>query len=387
MKVPYRTTLFRVALGLAFAAAAVAAVARALAPASAPAVVVTATEIEGKAHGPGTVQAKVSVTISSKITGVIAQLHADQGDRVKSGQLLAELDATELTSRAAAAQAAVGRLDRDLARARADRLKAEANLGLVRSNYERDREVFEPGYISAAAFDASKSALRVGESEVAASNAAIDALEASSAQARHDASAAKEVLGYTRIFAPMDGLIIARRAEVGATIVPGAPIFQVVGDRIWSVSWIDERMIAQVRKGQKATITLRSGRVFEGEVARIGSADTVTREVEVDVKLSTLPDPLIIGEETEVAIEIGRQVAPSVPLSAIVARDGVQGVLTLEDGRARFRPVTTGLRDDHRAAVVRGLREGERVLLTPVEIQPGAKVRPQLVAQCAPKHD
>jgi hypothetical protein len=74
-----------------------------------------------------------------------------------------------------------------------------------------------------------------------------------------------------------------------------------------------------VRVGQKASIVLRSGRTFEGEVARLGSAaDTVTRELEVDVKFSALPNPLVIGEEFEVTIETGRRVALAIPLSAIL---------------------------------------------------------------------
>ena len=388
MKAPRRKTISRIALALALAVVAAFAVARSLAPARVPVVVVATSEIRSKVHGPGTVQSKVPVTVSVKMTGILTQLLADQGDRVKKGQLLAELDSTELKARAAAARAARRRSDRDLARARADLLKAEANLGLARSNHERDREVFEPGYISAAAFDASKSALRVAESEVAASKAAVDAIEAAAAQAEHDASAAADVLGYTRILAPMDGLITARKAEVGTTASPGTPIFQMVDYQIWAASWIDERMIAEVREGQKATITLRSGRVFEGEVARLGiAADTVTRELEVDVKFSTLPDPLVIGEETEVTIETGRRVAPAVPLAAILTRNGAQGVMVVADGRARFRPIVAGARDETRAAVVKGVREGEMVIVNPAAAAPGKRVRPRLDAEAAQKGD
>jgi HlyD family secretion protein len=386
VKVPTRKMIFRITFVVVVLAVATLGVARALSPARVPAVVVATTEIQGKVHGPGTVQSKVPVTVGVKITGILTQLYVDQGDRVKRGQLLAEVDSTELKSRAAAAQAAGGRSDRDLARARADLLKAEANLGLARSNHEREQEVFTKGFISVAAFDASKAALRVAESEVTASKAAVDALEAATSQADHDASAAKDIVGYTRILAPMDGLITARKAEVGTTVSPGVSIFQMVDYQIWAASWIDERMITEVHEGQKASITLRSGRTFDGEVARLGStADTVTRELEVDVKFATLPNPLVIGEETEVTIETGRGMAPAVPLSAILTRNGAQGVLVIVDGSVRFRPIVTGARDDNRAAVVKGLQEGETVVLHPAEVVPGKKVRPLLEAQTTPK--
>jgi hypothetical protein len=158
--------------------------------------------------------------------------------------------------------------------------------------------------------------------------------------------------------------------------------------QIWAASWIDQRVIADVHVGQKASIVLRSGRTFEGEVARLGSAaDTVTRELEVDVKFSTLPSPLVIGEESEVTIETGRVVALAIPLSAIQVRNGTQGVLVIAEGRARFRPVVTGAHDDYRAAIVKGLQEGEIVVLHPADIAPGKKVRPQLDAQAVRKAD
>jgi HlyD family secretion protein len=386
VKVKTRKVMVRMALALALIVVAGVVGKRALAPVEVPALVVVPADIRGTVKGPGTVQSKVQVTISGKITGILTRLHADQGDAVKMGQVLAELDSTELKSRTAAAQSARGRSQQDLARARADLLKAEANLALARSNHERNQEVFGPGYLPASAFDASKSALRVAESEVAAGKAVVEAIQATAAQTVHEAAATKDILGYTRILAPMDGLIIARKAEVGTILPPGAPIFQMVDYQIWAASWIDERMIADVRVGQKASIVLRSGRTFAGEVARLGSAaDTVTRELEVDVKFSPLPNPLVIGEESEVTIETGRVVALAIPLSAIQVRNGTQGVLVIAESRARFRPIVTGAHDDHLAAVVKGLQEGEIVALHPADTAPGKKVQPQLDAQAVRK--
>ena len=82
-------------------------------------------------------------------------------------------------------------------------------------------------------------------------------------------------------------------------------------DQIWVAAWIDQTKVAQLREGQPAAIKLRSGRVFQGEVVRLNKeADTVTRELEVDVKFAQLPEPLVIGEEAEVDIDTGRVRAP-----------------------------------------------------------------------------
>ena len=342
-------------------------------------IVVKKAEIQAKVHGPGTVQSKVPVTVSTKITGILERLYADQGDRVRKGQLLAELDMAELRARAATARAARNRAQRDLTRGEADLLKARANLALAQSNYQRDLEVFKPGYISQAAFDNTKAALKVAESEVNSSQAAVAALQAQVDQAESETHAAEAVFAYARILAPMDGLITVRKSEVGDTVSPGTPIFQIVDYQIWAASWIDETKVAQLRKGQKASITLRSGRAYQGEVIRLNKeADTVTRELEVDVKFDTLPHPLVIGEETEADIDTGRQTAPAVPLSAIIERNEKKGVMIVSDGLATFHPISLGLQDGHQAAVLEGLKEGEMVILNPAGIESGEKVRPKM---------
>jgi len=350
-------------------------------------IVVKKVEIQGKVHGPGTVQSRVPVTVSAKITGILEKLYADQGSRVRKGQLLAELDIAELRARAAAARAAKNRAQLDLARAHADLLKAQANLDLARSNYQRDMELFKPGYISQATFDNTKAALKVAESEVSASQAIVAAVKEQVDQAESESNAAEAVFAYTRIIAPMDGLITVRKAEVGDTVAPGTPIFQMVDYQIWAASWIDETKVAQLREEQKASIKLRSGRVFQGKVVRLNKeADTVTRELEVDVKFDTLPNPLVIGEETEVDIDTGSQTAPAIPLSAIVGRNGSKGVMAVSNGLTSFRPVTLGLQDVQWAAVLDGLKEGEMVILNPAGIETGKKVRPEIKTDTAKKN-
>ena len=343
-------------------------------------------EIQGKVHGPGTVQSRVPVTVSAKITGILEKLHVDQGDKEKKGKLLAEMDSAELRAREAAAHAAKGRVQRDLARAEADLIKSQANLALAQSNYQRDLEVFKPGYISQAAFDTTKAALQGAESDIAANEAVVKALQAAVNQAESETKAAEALFEYTRILAPMDGVITVRKAEAGNAVSPGTPIFKMVDYQIWAASWIDESRIAQLHEGQKASILLRSGRVFSGEVARLNKeADTVTRELEVDVKFDMLPDPLVIGEETAVDIDTDRQTAPAVPLSAVVERNGLKGVMVVTNGMASFRSVALGSQDGQRVAVLNGVKEGDMVILNPAGIEPGKKVRPEITPDMAKK--
>jgi HlyD family secretion protein len=345
---------------------------------SVPVVAVKQAEVQGRVKGPGTVQSKVPVTVSAKITGIIEKLYADQGDRVTKGQLLAELDAAELKAKVASSRAARHRAQRELSRVQADAAKARANLELAQSNYRRDLEVFKPGYISEAAMDTTRAQLQLAKSDLAAAQAQVAAQAAQAAQAESEVKAAEALLHYTRILAPMDGLITVRKAEVGTTVPPGAPIFQMVDlDSIWVAAWIDASQLAHLREGQQADIRLRSGRQYQGRVARITKeADTVTRELEVNVIFDKHPEPLVVGEEAEVTIATGKMQAPAVPLAAIVSQEERTGVLVVEQGRLTFRPVTLGVDDGKRVAILAGLKEGDLVVSQPVNLRPGARVKP-----------
>jgi len=345
---------------------------------SVPVIAVKPAEVQGQVKGPGTVQSKIPVAVSTKITGIVEKLYADQGDRVQKGQLLVELDAAELKAKKAASQASRHRAQRELGRAQADAAKAQANLELAQSNYRRDLEVFQPGYISEAAMDTTIAALRLAQSELAAAQAQVAAQASQAEQAESEVKASEALLSYTRIPAPMDGLITVRQAEVGTTVSPGAPIFQMVDlDNIWVAAWIDASQIAQLKAGQKADIRLRSGRRYQGQVARLNrEADPVTRELEVDVAFNTLPEPLIIEEEAEVTIFTGEQKALAVPLAAVVKHRDQTGVMVVDQGRLAFRPVTLGLNDGKRTAVLEGLKEEDLVVAQPVTLKPGARVKP-----------
>jgi HlyD family secretion protein len=320
----------------------------------------------------------VPVSVSAKITGIVQKLNVDQGDTVKQGDVLAGLDIAELQARLEAARFAMAKARQDVEKSRAGVTKAQANLVLAQNNYKRDLEVFNAHYISQAAFDITQAQVKVAESEFAEAGKILEASQAVLEQATAEAGAAEALLDYTVIRAPMDGLITSRRAEIGDTITPGTPLFNMVDLRtIWVAAWIDQALISSLKEGQSATIRLRSGRIFDGKVARLNKeADTVTRELEVDVMFNKLPEPLVIGEEAEVFITAGEAVGTAVPVTAIVSRDGKTGVLVVENKTTVFREISLGLQNDKMVLVVKGLSEGELVVVEPGALKPAQKVRP-----------
>lgn len=336
--------------------------------------------VQRRIHGPGTVQSKVSVSVGAKITGIVQKLNIDQGAMVKTGDVLAELDTAELQARVESARAAIARARQDLEKTRSSIIKAHASLVLAQSNYKRDLEVFNAGYISQAYFDLTKAQLKVAESEYAETLKTAESAQAVLVQATAEVKAIEATLDYAYIRAPMDGLITKRTAEIGDTITPGIPVFTMVDLRhIWVAAWIDQAQIAHLKENQPAAIRLRSGRVFEGKVARLNKeADIVTRELEIDVTFDSLPEPLIIGEEAEVFIKAKSEDCPAVPVTALLSRDGKTGVLVVEKDKIVFREASLGPQDEKMVSVIKGVSEGELVVIEPNMFKPGQKVKPTI---------
>jgi len=329
--------------------------------------------VKSEVHAPGAVQARIPVIVSARLTGILKEIHADQGDSVRAGQLLAILDNSDVAAKAAAAEELSGASRHNLEAAQALVDKAKADRELAQNNFKRDDEVFRAGYISQAALDVSAAALKVAESGEAGAVAAVAARQAESRAMTQEAAYARAQLGFTRIVAPMNGLVISRDAEVGTTVAPGTPIFRMVDPQtVWVAAHVDETAMGSIRLEQPASITLRNGHQLTGKVARIArQSDPATRELEVDVAFDTLPMHFAIGQEAEVAIATGEEKGVMIPKSALMHEQGVPGVFVMEGGGKRFRPIKPGAMDGKHIAVREGLAVGEPVVRNPNGAQSG----------------
>lgn len=327
--------------------------------------------------GPGTVQARIPVVLAARTTATVTALHADQGSVVRRGQLLATLDDRDFAARHAAANIAQETVARNERAAEASLAKARADLDLARGNHQRDLQVFRAGYISRAAIDATEAGLRAAEASLENAGALIEARRSEARGLTQDARYAAAVLSFTRIHAPMDGVVIQRAVEVGSTVVPGTSIFRMVDpSTLWVAARIDESVVGRVQIGMPTTIRLRTGETLAGKVGRIAhQADAATRELEVDVAFDVPLERFAIDQEAQVAINAGRETGLVVPAAALVHERGGLGVLVLRDGRARFQPVETGASEADRVIIRKGLAAGEAVLAKPQGVKPGTRVR------------
>ncbi|HYN64544.1 MAG TPA: efflux RND transporter periplasmic adaptor subunit, partial [Candidatus Limnocylindrales bacterium] len=291
--------------------------------------------IAARVVGPGTVQARIPVTLSARVSATVVQVHVDVGDAVHQGQLLVTLDDRDLSARRGVVAGQQEALLRNTEGARAALVKAQADLELARGKQRRDAELLAQGFVSQAVLDASNSARDGAAAGVDAAQAALAARAADARSLSQEARYADAVLSYTRIVPPIEGVVIQRLGEVGNTVVPGTPLLKIVDPKsLWVATRVDESVVGRIQPGQTASIRLRSGEVLPGKVARIArQSDAATRELDVHVAFDSVPQRFAIDQEAEVSIGVGEDRGILVPLTALTRdKAGREGVLVIDRG-------------------------------------------------------
>jgi len=338
------------------------------APTKVTVVTVEKRDLTEQVYGNGTVEAKVVVGVSSKITGRIVELYADQGDRVKRGQLLAKLENEDFRHQEQQAEAGLSRSAATLRVEQANLRKARSNLVLAEKNAGRFKSLHAENLVSTLEAEQYDTACQVAREEVARSEAAVEALKMEQQVGRAGVGFARSKVADTVIYAPQDGIIITRDLEKGATVSPGTSIFTLADPRtVWVKANVDESLLKGVAVGKKAMITLRSsqGEPLPGQVARLGrQSDRVTEELEVDVAFDEPLENFRLGEQSDVYIIAGmKKAVPSLPSAAIVTKDNKRGVWLVKNGKLTFREVNVGITDRQNfSEIVAGLDGSERVV-------------------------
>ncbi|MDD2582260.1 MAG: efflux RND transporter periplasmic adaptor subunit [Desulfuromonadaceae bacterium] len=332
-------------------------------------------DLISQVYGNGTVEAKVVVDVSSKITGRLVELLVDQGDRVKQGQLLARMEDNDVLQQQHQAEAGLNRSAANLSVEQANLRKAKANLALAEKNARRFTALAEKNLVSKLESEQYDTVCQVAREEVSRSQAAIAAVRMEQRAGRAGVGFARSKVADTLIYAPRDGVIITRDLEKGATVSPGMSIFKLADPKtIWVKANVDESQLKGVEVGKEANITLRSspGEQLPGTVARLGrQSDRVTEELEVDVAFNGLLKNFRLGEQSDLYIITGTKAGALVlPSAAIVSKGKKSGVWVVANGKLTFREVSVGIADQRNfTEIVTGLTVGERVALaSPAEM-------------------
>lgn len=321
-------------------------------------------------HGIGTVEARYTHRVGPTSAGRVLSVAVDVGDRVRAGQPLAEIDAVDLDARLAAQHAALARAEANVRAAEALVGDANARAAHATAQASRYESLARAGAASAEAFDTKKQEQLVGDAAVMSAAAGLDMARKELARSRADLDAVARQRSNLRLVAPVDGLVTARSAEPGSTVVAGQPVVELIDPAtVWINVRFDQLRAAGLRAGLPARIALRSrtGVPVAGRVLRVEPlADAVTEELLAKVSFDALPEPLpAVGELAEVTVALPKSPPAPVVANASVKRvEGQLGVWELDGGELRFTPVRTGANDlEGWVQVVDGLRGGEHVVV------------------------
>ncbi|MFZ4789814.1 MAG: efflux RND transporter periplasmic adaptor subunit [Candidatus Competibacteraceae bacterium] len=333
--------------------------------------------------GIGTVEARRAYAIGPTAAGRVQQVLVEVGDVVTAGQLLAEMTPVDLDDRITAAQAALARARSSLAAAEAQVREAMSRREVAEPNARRFAVMRGRGFVTQEAADAK-------QHEANAARAALSTAEANQAAARQDRdrllaeqSAAMKLRANLRLYSPVAGIVTARDAEPGSTLVAGQSVVRLIDPgSCWVRLRIDQARSAGLRVGLPVEIVLRShpGEPLPGQVARVEwIGDSVTEETIAQVAFDHLPDALTLGELAEATVYLPAIAkALTLPSAALHRLAGREGVWVLgDDGVVQFQPIRIGVRSlDGRAQILSGLApEAQVIVHSERELHPGVAVK------------
>lgn len=354
-----------------------------LAPVGVEVASVTRGDLNPVVYGIGTVEARHAYAVGPTQAGRVLRVSVDQGDRVRSGQLLAEIDPVDLRQRAEAAASTVARARQTAQAAQAQVAEAGSRARLAQANRARYQALVRQGFVAKEMADSRGH-------EAAAAEAALAAARANATGAQRDISRAEAELrgvdqlrNTLRLLSPIDGVVTAREAEPGTTVVAGQAVLRLVDpSQLWIRARVDQARAQGLAVGQVADIVLRSapGSAMPGKLARIElQSDAVTEERIINVAFNPPPAQLYLAELAEVTIRLtGVRDVLTVPRAALAQFKGQTGVWQVVDGRARFQPVQPGVQTAERVQIVSGLSAGDRlVVYSAKQLDDGARVSEQ----------
>jgi HlyD family secretion protein len=337
------------------------------------------TDVPIEVFGLGTIGARVQSNVGFKVAGVLVELKADQGDRVRAGQVLARLDARDVEAQLALARAGAGQARANIDKAKADAATASANLVNAKAIAARRATLVKSAATSVEEAQTTDAAARVAEANLVSAQSAVTVAEAALQSAEAQQAFAEATLSYYTLYAPYDAWVVSRNLELGSAFNPinagtsAQSVFTLVAaNTVWAVGYVDERLAGRLNVGQPAQIILRSDRNtrIPGHVERIEiQSDQVNEERIVDVAFDQMPGNIHLAEQAEVIISTG--VLPrAVMVHATAVSDlhpGRGTVWTVEDGRLERREVKLGPELlDGRLAILEGLPTAAVVVAAPV---------------------
>jgi membrane fusion protein, multidrug efflux system len=313
----------------------------------------------------GTVRARTSSVISSKVMGYVRAVAVQAGDRVAEGQTVVTIEVRDLDAAGRQASAAVDEARAAAPEADHGAASAKANLELARVTFSRIEGLFQKKSVSNQELDEAAARLKAAQAAhemAAARRVQIDSRIAQAEQARQ---AAEVMRAYAEIRAPFAGVVTARSADPGVLATPGAPLLTIERAGAYRLEAAVGESRA-MRIGQAVEVTLDGvEKTISGRVAEIVPAvDAASRAYTVKIDLPAIAE-LRSGLFGRARFTLGTRQVLAVPAGAVSRQGQLQSVSVVENGAARVRLVTAGQERSGRVEVLSGLSAGEQVEVRP----------------------
>jgi RND family efflux transporter MFP subunit len=338
----------------------------------------------------GTLAAEDQVVVGTKVPGRLADISVDMGTRVKRGQVLARLDASDYRLRVDQAEAALQQARARLglgATGTDERVdpeqtsivrQARAVLEEARLTRDRAARLVEQDLIARAQFDTAEANLKIAEGRYHDALEEVRNRQALLAQRRSEVELARQQLTDTAMVSPIEGAVAIKQASVGEYLAAGAPVATVV--RLHPLRLrvnVPERDAADVRTGQAVRLTVEGDTtVYQGRVVRLSPiVQEQNRTLSVEAEIPNERAVLKPGAfaRAEIVSEVSQPVI-RVPATALVTFAGIEKLLVVRQGKAVEVRVQTGRRGGDTVDIVSGLKAGEQVVLQPGNLASGQAV-------------
>jgi RND family efflux transporter MFP subunit len=338
---------------------------------------------------PGNIEAVTEAPVLARASGYIRKRYVDIGDRVKQGQLLAEIDAVEFDQQVAQAKAGVDQARSALEQANANLAQGKTNSDMAHYTYDRWNALVQKGAVSRQDADTYKSTYEASSQNVDSLEKAVNAARSSVAVAEANLGRIKDLQAYLMIKAPFAGVITLRNIDVGTLATEGTTLlFRVAQtDRLRTYVSVPQMDAPGVRVGQVADLKIPDlpAHTFKGTVTRTANAlDPATRTLLVEVQVPNDSGLLLPGMYSEVNFTTPRAEPPLIiRADALVVRGSGNFVAAVDDDSVvHFRKIDVGRDYGDQLEVLGGLKKGERVVISPGDVvRENTKVKPILVAK------
>ncbi len=325
--------------------------------------------VANELEAPGSVIAQSTAQVAARTMGTVLLVAVREGDNVKRGQVLAQLDERELSAHRSAAQAGSRGASAGVVQATKAVAAAQAQADVMKKTYDRYNYLKEQKSVSPQEFDEVAAKQEAAQANLEQAKAALSQSEAGVAQAESEARAAESVASYARIVAPFDGRVIRRSVEPGSLVSPGMSLFVVEDTSRYQLeATLPAEALAAVKKNALARVQLDGlpEKSLTGKVAEIeAGADPTSHTLKARVDLPK-ESGVQSGMFGRAYFAQGEKRALVLPDEALVSRGQLRGIYVVDDtGLIHWRVLTLGKSTGNGVEVLSGLNDGELVVLNP----------------------